>query len=112
MSIEQHNPMHPEVFIKQVYLEPFNIGAKGLAERLRVSESVMSRILNAKGSITPTMALKLSKVIGRSPESWLAMQDNYDFMGSAAEDQPRRFRKTGKSTRILKQGRTCMAISP
>jgi plasmid maintenance system antidote protein VapI len=25
------------------------------------------------------MALKLSKVIGRSPESWLQMQDNYDL---------------------------------
>ena len=36
MSIEQHNPMHPGVFIKRVYLEPFNFGAKKLAERLRV----------------------------------------------------------------------------
>ena len=25
------------------------------------------------------MPLKLSKVIGRSPESWLAMQDNFDL---------------------------------
>lgn len=79
MSIEQHNPMHPGVFIKRVYLEPFNVDAKELAKRLRVSESVISRILSAKSSITPTMALKLSKVIGRSPESWLAMQDNRDL---------------------------------
>jgi plasmid maintenance system antidote protein VapI len=26
------------------------------------------------------MALKLSKVLGRSPESWLMMQDNYNLM--------------------------------
>jgi len=25
------------------------------------------------------MALRLSKAIGRSPESWLAMQHNYDL---------------------------------
>lgn len=25
------------------------------------------------------MALKLSKVLGRSPESWMLMQDNYDL---------------------------------
>jgi len=25
------------------------------------------------------MALRLSKGLGRSPESWLAMQDNYDL---------------------------------
>ena len=25
------------------------------------------------------MALRLSKTLGRTPESWLAMQDNYDL---------------------------------
>ena len=25
------------------------------------------------------MALRLSKTLGRSPESWLAIQDNYDL---------------------------------
>ena len=25
------------------------------------------------------MALRLSKVLGRSPESWLSMQDNYEL---------------------------------
>jgi len=25
------------------------------------------------------MALKLSKLLGRTPESWLAMQDNFDL---------------------------------
>ncbi|MDH3513028.1 MAG: addiction module antidote protein, HigA family, partial [Gammaproteobacteria bacterium] len=25
------------------------------------------------------MALRLSKALGRTPESWLAMQDNYDL---------------------------------
>lgn len=29
--------------------------------------------------IPPEMALRLSKALGRSPESWLAMQDNYDL---------------------------------
>ena len=37
MSIKQHNPLHPGVFIKRVYLEPFKVGAKGLAERLRAT---------------------------------------------------------------------------
>lgn len=79
MSIQQHNPMHPGVFIKRDYLEPFDISAKELACKLQVSESVLSSIVNAKGSVTPTMALKLSKVIGRSPESWLLMQGNSDL---------------------------------
>ena len=85
MSIRQHSPMHPGVFIRRVYLEPFGISARKLAYRLQVSESVMSRIINGKGSVTPTMALKLSTVVGRSPESWLLMQDNYDLWAARQE---------------------------
>ena len=29
--------------------------------------------------VTPDMALRLSKALGRSPESWLAMQDSHDL---------------------------------
>ena len=29
--------------------------------------------------VSPEMAIRLSKVLGRSPESWLLMQDKYDL---------------------------------
>lgn len=92
MSLQQRDPMHPGAFIKRVYLEPFAIGAKELADRLQVSESAISRMINGKGSVTPTMALKLSKVVGRSPESWLLMQDNYDLWIARQKVELRRFK--------------------
>ena len=46
---------------------------------------MVSRIINSKGSVTPAMALKLSKVIGRSPESWLLMQDNFNLWAARQE---------------------------
>ena len=79
MSIEQHNPMHPGAFIKRVYLEPNEIGSNELARQLKVSTGLMSRLINEKTGLSSEMALKLSKVLGRSPESWLLMQDNYDL---------------------------------
>jgi len=79
MSLQQHNPMHPGVFIKRVYMEPFGLGSNELARRLKVSGGLVSRLLNGKTDISPAMALKLSKVLGRSPESWLLMQDNYNL---------------------------------
>lgn len=85
MTIQEYNPMHPGEFIKRVYLVPFGIEAKALAKSLQVSESIMSRILNGKGSVMPPMALKLSKVIGRSAESWLLMQDQYDLWAARQE---------------------------
>jgi len=79
MTIQQHSPMHPGVFIKRVYVTPFNIVSSELARRLQVSPGLVSRLLNGKTDVSPTMALKLSKVLGRSPESWLLMQDNFDL---------------------------------
>ena len=79
MSIEQHNPMHPGAFIKRVYLEPNEIGSNELARQLKVSTGLMSRLVNEKTGLSSEMALKLSRVLGRSPESWLLMQDNYDL---------------------------------
>lgn len=84
MSIEQHNPMHPGSFIKRVYLGPNGIGSNELARQLKVSAGLVSRLLNEKIGVSSEMALKLSKVLGRSPESWMLMQDYYDLWQARA----------------------------
>jgi antitoxin HigA-1 len=74
-----HNPLHPGEFIASVYLEPYGITGRELASKLGVSPSTLNRILTNKSGVSPEMALRLSKCIGRSPESWLAMQHNHDL---------------------------------
>jgi addiction module HigA family antidote len=74
-----HNPPHPGEFITDVYLEPNGISGRELAAKLDVAASTLSRFLKGTSRITPEMALRLAKAIGRSPESWLAMQDNHDL---------------------------------
>jgi antitoxin HigA-1 len=74
-----HNPPHPGAFIREVYLVPNGIGCRELALKLGVAASTLNRILNESSGVTPEMALRLSKALGRSPESWLIMQDNYDL---------------------------------
>ena len=74
-----HNPPHPGEFITAVYLEPNGISGRELSAKLGVSASTLNRILTGKSGITPEMALRLSKCLGRSPESWLAMQHGYDL---------------------------------
>ncbi len=74
-----HNPPHPGEFIAEVYLEPNNLSARELAAKLSVSASTLHRILIGTSAVSPEMALRLSKALGRSPESWLAMQSNYDL---------------------------------
>ena len=74
-----HNPPHPGEFIRSVYLEPFELSARALAEKLAVSPSTLNRIITGKSGVSPEMALRLSKSLGRTPESWLALQDAYDL---------------------------------
>ncbi len=74
-----HNPPHPGEFINDLHLEPNGISGRELAEKLDVAASTLSRILKGSSRITPEMALRLSKAIGRSAESWSTMQDGHDL---------------------------------
>ncbi len=74
-----HNPPHPGEFIKATYMNPFDLSCRYLAKQLNVAASTLNRILKKQSGISPEMALRLSKSLGRSPESWLAMQDAYDL---------------------------------
>ena len=74
-----HNPPHPGEFIFDTYMEPFNLSCRYLATKLNVAASTLNRVIKKQSGISPEMALRLSKALGRSPESWLAMQDAYDL---------------------------------
>jgi len=74
-----HNPPHPGEFIQATYMEPFDISCRFLAAKLNVAASTLNRVLKKQSGVSPEMALRLSKSLGRSPESWLAMQDAYDL---------------------------------
>ena len=74
-----HNPSHPGEFILATYMEPFGLSCRYLAEQLDVAASTLNRVLREQSGVSPEMALRLSKSLGRSPESWLAMQHAYDF---------------------------------
>jgi len=74
-----YNPPHPGEFIREVYLEPLNISYRSVALKLKVSPSTFLRLIKGRSNVSPEMALRLSKGLGRSPESWLAMQDSYNL---------------------------------
>ena len=74
-----HNPPHPGTFIQNVFLAHLDMSCRSVALKLGVSPSTFLRLVKGRSGVSPEMALRLSKGLGRSPESWLAMQDNYDL---------------------------------
>ena len=74
-----HNPPHPGEFIQATYMEPFDLSCRYIAGQLNVAASTLNRVLKTQSGVSPEMALRLSKALGRSPESWLSMHDASDL---------------------------------
>jgi addiction module HigA family antidote len=72
-------PTHPGGILRRHYIEPLSLTVSGLAAVLGVSRKTLSEIVNEHASITPDMALRLSKAFKTTPELWLNMQRNYDL---------------------------------
>ena len=62
-----HSPPHPGEFIREIYIEPHGLSVRKVAGNLGVSPSTLNRVLNGLSNISPEMALRLSKALGRSP---------------------------------------------
>ena len=77
--MNMHNSPHPGEFIRAVYLEPLNVSYRAVALKLHVAPSTFNRLVQGRSNISSEMALRLSKTLGRSPESWLTMQSNYNL---------------------------------
>lgn len=73
------SPPHPGEFISEVYLANSPLSVRQLAGKLGVTASTVQRLLSGAHGVSPEMALRLSFVLGRSAESWLAMQAAYDL---------------------------------
>ncbi|MBP7014690.1 MAG: HigA family addiction module antidote protein [Steroidobacteraceae bacterium] len=58
-----------------------------LAAKLGVAPSTLNRVLTGASGVSPEMALRLSKSLGRSPESWLAMQYSHDQAAGGPESR-------------------------
>lgn len=74
-----YNPPHPGECIKEIYLDPMGLTAQQLAIKLAVAPSTVTRLINGEAGISAEMAVRLSKALGRSPESWYQLQFNYSM---------------------------------
>ena len=74
-----HNPPHPGEIIRDFCIEPLSLTVTEAAKALGVTRKTFSLLLNGRSGISPEMALRLSRVFGRSPEGWLKLQIQYDL---------------------------------
>ena len=67
-------PSHPGALIRNVILPETGLSVSSLAERCGVARNTMSKIVNERGDVTGDIAIRLSRVLGSTPQFWMAMQ--------------------------------------
>jgi addiction module HigA family antidote len=71
-------PTHPGTLIQDTINE-LGMTQTELAKRLRISLQRLNTIIKGKRGITANTALRLSKVLGTTPEYWLNLQIQVDL---------------------------------
>ena len=71
-------PIHPGLIL-QDELEEIEISQSTLAKHIGVLPKTINEICNGKRGISASMAWKLSKAIGASPQFWLNLQNNWEL---------------------------------
>lgn len=72
-------PPHPGLSVRYDCLETLGLSVQQGADVLGVHRSTLSRVINARGAISPEMAIRLAKAFGGLPETWLKLQHAYDL---------------------------------
>ncbi len=75
-------PTHPGEMLREDYLPDYELNATSLATALGVSRQTVNELLREKRSVSPLMALRLSRLFGNSPEFWLTAQHARDLWES------------------------------
>jgi len=81
----KRKPTHPGAILREDVLPELGITQSTLAKHLGVSRLSVSDLLHEKRSLTAEMAVRIAKVIGGTPESWLRMQEAVDLWEALAK---------------------------
>ena len=77
------NPPHPGLTLRDDVLPGLNLQVSEAAVQLGVDRTTLSKVLNGRAAISPAMALRIERWLGRdhggAAEVWLAQQAGYDL---------------------------------
>lgn len=72
-------PTLPGEVLLEEFLIPMELTQSALAKHIDVDYKVINRIVNGHSSLTPDIALRLSKAFGTSSQFWLNLQQKVDI---------------------------------
>ena len=72
-------PVHPGEILKEDILPSVGLSVMAAAKALGVSRQMLHDILAERRPLSAVMCLKVSRLLGGSPEVWMRLQATYDL---------------------------------
>jgi addiction module HigA family antidote len=80
MLLPTHRPpTHPGEMLLEEFLKPLELTQTEAAKRLGISFVRLNEIVNGRRGVTPDTALRLSRLLGTTPDFWLNGQLAWDL---------------------------------
>ena len=79
-------PTHPGSVLKEDVITSLGLTITEAATYLGVSRKTLSELINEHTSLSPEMAIRISKATNTTPESWLNMQNKVDLWKAEQKD--------------------------
>lgn len=83
----KHHP-HPGELLREDVLGPLGIHVGDAAQRLGMSRTTLSRVINGHAGISPDLAIRLEQAGVSSARFWMALQANYELLQARQHKQP------------------------
>lgn len=82
------NHPHPGELLREDVLVPLELEVTEAAQRLGMSRTALSRVLNGRAGISPDLALRLEQAGVSTARFWMTLQVNYDLSRARQREQP------------------------
>lgn len=83
------NPPHPGELLREDVLQPLGIEVNEAAQRLGLSRTTLSRVINGRAGISPDLAVRLERAGVSTARFWMTLQTNYELAQAEKRKQPK-----------------------
>ncbi len=83
------DPIPPGEILLEEFMQPNGLSQNRLARDIDVNPARVNDIVHGRAAITASIALRLAKYFGTTPELWLNLQSDYELRRARAKDWPK-----------------------
>jgi addiction module HigA family antidote len=85
---QMHNPPHPGEVLKDAVFFDAAFSTDAFAKQIGLAHDCLLELLNGKLAVGPDLAGKLAEAVGGTQQTWLRLQENYEYWQQHRHPRP------------------------